>query len=1167
MNQLAEGPAAVTGEQRPTLEQLDTWCEQALSSPLPDQRDEAERRLRYYFPTFSETMAEISGGRGFSTAGSTQEPVMAVFSAIKGPADAANWMAMFLRQSSNMYSLTYIMRRLRVLVLNHLGVMVSEQKVDLRNSLFGVIQEKFLEMPGFLVDDTARTLALVVMFTWFDLADSPEVIDSVLEMAQVSDKHQVLALQMARAFVEEFNRELPPKYIAKQRRVVVTFRDKQLRSIFEHALAAMRAAISDFAKSADKVLILSQSLMVQRSCLAFDFIGLAPDDSTDDAVAIQVPSTWKDLIQTDDFLDPYFEGYKHSGPPVSSQFIEVLVMVASIRRSFYMEAVRLEFVKRMSAGIVDILTGGVGLDDVENYHHMHRLLARFRCIHTLVEIEETPVYRELLSSAASFSMSGLKMYEWSPNSIAPLLTFWSKVASSHDSRDNANKDIAGDLIASTLPWIIREYLRAMILATARVISGDSLADSPLENADALLDNMALVANIARSSYETCAPVVLEILREMAAEYQRLLNSGQASEESVAVIESQLAWPVYAVAQCLSARQPYKSLPEHDRLDAEMFATGLELDRLVQQRIQSGIGGAPSEALELAFLQLHQCFRASYIGEQNYKTTAVYAKLSSFVGLNDSASVLELILQKVLFNFRTWQAQSQVIQRSLQLFHEMSIGYVSVRQVAKLDTMKFLLANHSSDQFHFLHSIDEYKQRSQYYAGLARVLFTGEASAAQFAEFMRPWSLTIERLLGLSDAQFESRDGAVRMSLIRILRDLRGFLSAISSKANYALFFDWITGTGHMRLVHRSLQVAGDSRVQIAALKFMGEFVYNRTQRLNFDVTSANGILIFREASAAMWQYGDQILKNSAAYPVRDVYKDRYKGISVCFTTLMRLISGKYVAIGVMPLYGDTALERAYGVVLELLKKLPVADVIAYPKLGKATMTMLEVLLAKSSVDLVVGLDEPAYEQVMRLCVEAFDHAETSVSSAACSVIDGLLTAAIEGGNGGGGGGSGSGPGRFRALVELVRGRPDIIKYLLRTMLNVVLFEDRPNDWSFSRPLFCLIVLDGEFALQYTSQIVQYQAPERRDDLVKALKDLFSAAEFVLTVSNRDSFTQALTAYRREVTAKNLILMVPTNQTLGAAVDIMAEVADKSKNDEKDGVAGKAGDSEEAAMAE
>ncbi|KAJ2375652.1 hypothetical protein IW150_002428 [Coemansia sp. RSA 2607] len=1122
-----------SSEEQPTLEQLDIWCEQALSSPSPTQREEAERRLRYYFPTFSETLAEITGSHGF---GSGQEHVMAVFPAIKGPADAASWMSMFMRQSSKVFSLSYIVRRLRVLVLNHLGVMSAEQKTELRNHLFAVIQEKFVELPAFLIDDTARTLALVMMFTWFDLPDSANVVDTVLEMAKASNKHQVLALQMMRAIVEEFSHELPPKYISRQRRVVVTFRDKQLKDIFEHSITAMRTAISGLTGTdgqQERLMILSQALLVQRDCLAFDFIGLAPDESSDEAVAIQIPSTWKDLIQTDDFLDPYFEGYKRSSPPVSSQFVEVLVMLASIRRSFYMESVRSTFVKRMSSGIVEILNGGIGLEDVENYHHMHRLLARFRCIHTLVEIEESPVYRELLGSVARFSLTGLTLYEWSPNSIGPLLTFWSKVASTHDSRDNSNAEIAGDLIASTLPQIIREYLHAMIMATMRVITGETMADNPLDNADALLDNMALVANIARSSYETCAPVVLEIFRDVAGKYEALLNSGQADDEAMVVVESQLAWAVYAVAQCIGARQPYKSLPEDDRVDAEMFATGLKLDQLVRQRIQSSIATPPSEALELSFLQLYHNFRANYIGEQYHKTTAMYARLSAMVGLNDSAAVLELILQKVLFNFRTWAAQSPVIQRSLLLFHDMAVGYVSVRQVAKLDTVKFLLANHSSDQFRFLHSIDEYKQRSMYYAGLARILFTGDTTAAQFADFMQPWAQTIDRLLDLSDAQLEQ--DAVRAELIRILRDLRGFLSAVSSKANYTLLFEWIS-SGRMRLIHRSLQVTGDARVQVAALKFLAEFVYNRTQRLNFDVTSANGILIFREASAAIWEYGNCVLKSSQ--PVRNVYKDRYKGVAVCFSILMRLITGKYVAIGVMPLYGDTALDHAYSIVLELLKHLPVADVIAYPKLGKATASMLEALLAKTNIDLV-ALDEQAYEHVMRVCVEAFDHAETAVSSAACSVIDGVLTAALEGT---------ADSSKHPVVVKLMRQRPDIVEYLLRTMLNIVLFEDRPNDWSFSRPLFCLIVLNGDFALQYTSQIMQYQAAERQEDLVKALKDLFSSTEFVMAVSNRDAFTQALTQYRREVTSKNLILMVPTNQTLGAAVDIMAYEPKKEEGD-------------------
>ncbi|KAJ2908431.1 hypothetical protein GGI21_002893, partial [Coemansia aciculifera] len=1047
-------------DEQPTLEQLDAWCEQALSSGSVIERSEAERRLRYYFPTFSETLAEVSESHGFS---SGQARVMAVFPSIKGPAEAAQLMTWFMHQTSKVFSLTYVVRRLRVLVLHHLNVMDSDSKGSIRDSVFAAIQDKFGQLPGFLIDDLTRVLALVVMFTWFDLLESKAVVDSILAMGAVSRQHSILGLRMMRSFVEEFNHELAPKFISRQRRVVVTFRDKQLKSIFEHALRAMRTVIGDGALGilgdggGAKRLELSAALLVQKECLRFDFIGLAPDEASDEAVAIQVPSTWKDLIQVEGFLDAYFEGYALCGPPLSSQFVEVLVLVASIRRSFYTEAARLAFVKRMAAGIAGILAGAVGLDDVENYHHVCRLLARFRCIHTLVEIEDSAAYRALLVAAAGFTAHGLGLWEWSANSIAPLLGFWAKVGAAHDGRDSASAEICGDVIAETLPRVVGGFLHAMVQATAR--AAGAAEDGPLDSADDLLENMALAAAVARAAYEAGGAAVLALARDMAAGYEGALardagggGGGPGGPGGGAGVEAQLAIPVYAAAACIGARQPYRASAADDALDAELFAVALQLDHVVRQA-QAQAQAPASEALELAFLQLHQSFRAAYIGEQGHKAAGVYARLAGLVGLRDSSHVLALVVDRLLLNLRTWPAGSGVVAKSLQLFHDLAVGYVSVRQVAKLDGAQALLGAHAQQRF--LGAIGAYKPRALYYGGLARILFSGDAAAApQFAAFVRPWTALVDEINAdrVSDAD----------PILHVLRDLRGFLAAVSSKAHYALFFAWAQGGAQRvaRLVQRCVGSAlGELRV--AALKLVAELVFNRTQRLNFDVASPNGILIFRAASRAICAFAETL----PPAVVRDVYKERYKGIAVCFTILARLIAGKYVAIGVMPLYGDDALERAYRVSIELMKLIPVADAIAYPKLGKAATALLEVLLAKPNIDLV-PLDDAAFEHVMRLCVEAFDHAETQVSSSACGVIDGVLTAAIEEAAeeeevGGGGGG----------VSGLVRRRSDITTYLLRAMLNIVLFEDRPNDWSFSRPLFCLILLDTQFALEYTSQIV------------------------------------------------------------------------------------------------
>jgi len=65
---------------------------------------------------------------------------------------------------------------------------------------------------------------------------------------------------------------------------------------------------------------------------------------------------------------------------------------------------------------------------------------------------------------------------------------------------------------------------------------------------------------------------------------------------------------------------------------------------------------------------------------------------------------------------------------------------------------------------------------------------------------------------------------------------------------------------------------------------MAEFVHNKTQRLTFDSSSPNGILLFREVSKLIVAYGSRIL---ALPNVADIYAFKYKGIWVSLTILSR----------------------------------------------------------------------------------------------------------------------------------------------------------------------------------------------------------------------------------------------------------------------------------------
>jgi exportin-7 len=76
-------------------------------------------------------------------------------------------------------------------------------------------------------------------------------------------------------------------------------------------------------------------------------------------------------------------------------------------------------------------------------------------------------------------------------------------------------------------------------------------------------------------------------------------------------------------------------------------------------------------------------------------------------------------------------------------------------------------------------------------------------------------------------------------------------------------------------------------------QFVAELVHNKCQRIAFDCSSPNGILLFREASRLLVTYGQHIL--TGAPPT---YKDKYKGVSICLQILSRALSGGYCNLGV-----------------------------------------------------------------------------------------------------------------------------------------------------------------------------------------------------------------------------------------------------------------------------
>lgn len=251
-----------------------------------------------------------------------------------------------------------------------------------------------------------------------------------------------------------------------------------------------------------------------------------------------------------------------------------------------------------------------------------------------------------------------------------------------------------------------------------------------------------------------------------------------------------------------------------------------------------------------------------------------------------------------------------------------------------------------------------------------------------------------------------------------------------------MLFDWLY-PAHFPTIVSCLDAWADTpAVTTPLLKFMSEFVHNRTQRLTFDSSSPNGILLFREVSRVLVTYGmsavavalcaqvDPMRKRTTLacagrYALQlptsppDPYNTKYKGVWLCLQILTRALSGNYVNFGVFDLYGDPALkvrltmrmfvkcgatkpaidlptpiQDALDMALKMALSIPLADILAYRKVAKAYFMLLDVLCHNHAA-VIAARDTTTFAFVMTSLDAGLKSLDVAVSSQCATALDNL----------------------------------------------------------------------------------------------------------------------------------------------------------------------------------
>lgn len=277
-----------------------------------------------------------------------------------------------------------------------------------------------------------------------------------------------------------------------------------------------------------------------------------------------------------------------------------------------------------------------------------------------------------------------------------------------------------------------------------------------------------ISVIGRCNYKKTCAILVQLFDESAQQYQNLTkstsnlvrqpsggsstttSSSSSSNMELIIKEGQLSWLVYIIGGVIGGRLLYNvgTSEENDIFDGELVVRVLQLMTFINNRLEQSNGHESSEKLDLAMLNFFDQFRKIFIGDHVQKSSKVYQRMSELLGIQDEAMWLNLVTSKIINNLKFWTRSERIISKTLTLLNDLSVGYSSVRKLMKLDSIHFLLANHTSENFPFLgynnpQVIKEIKCRTSFYMALGRLLnldFNDDDDT--FDRFIRPLTSTV-----------------------------------------------------------------------------------------------------------------------------------------------------------------------------------------------------------------------------------------------------------------------------------------------------------------------------------------------------------------------------------------------------------------------------------------
>jgi hypothetical protein len=200
-------------------------------------------------------------------------------------------------------------------------------------------------------------------------------------------------------------------------------------------------------------------------------------------------------------------------------------------------------------------------------------------------------------------------------------------------------------------------------------------------------------------------------------------------------------------------------------------------------------------------------------------------------------------------------------------------------------------------------------------------------------------------------------------------------------------------------------------------------------------------------------------------------------------------------------------------------------------LSQTYFSLLETI-ATDHMAFLTRLDSKVFVYILTTISEGLSVLDTKISTSCCSALDHILTFIFKllmKSNRGNNSNNESESLQLRFINDLIDKDQTVLQQILETIFNIIIFEDCRNQWSMSRPLLILILINEQvccfiiiiiinllldfkyfvfflkFCQKWQNTLIGSQPEERREAVRNCFNNLMNGIERSVSVKNRDKF--------------------------------------------------------------